>query len=274
MLELVDELMSVGLDSTVPLPQIVACGDQSSGKSSVLEALTEVPFPRKDTLCTRFATEIVLRPAQDHQIKARITADKSCATTHIAALKNFNRSADNLEELESIIEEAATLMGLPELEVDDDRDKPTEGLRAFSKHKLTIEITGPGRPQLTIVDLPGLVHTGTSRHTAEDVTFSQKLTSEYTKNPRTIILAVMNGSAEYSLQSILADVQKADPERQRTLGIITRLDCALAVGEKGKVRDYVRLAQNKDMANVLTLGWHVVKNRYTLITLAISKKLC
>ena len=34
-------------------------GDQSTGKSSVLQAVTEVPFPINDKMCTRFATEIV-----------------------------------------------------------------------------------------------------------------------------------------------------------------------------------------------------------------------
>ncbi len=36
-------------------------GDQSSGKSSVLEALTDLPFPRDSQLCTRFATQITFQ---------------------------------------------------------------------------------------------------------------------------------------------------------------------------------------------------------------------
>lgn len=36
-------------------------GDQSTGKSSVLQAVTGLPFAVDDGLCTRFATEIVLR---------------------------------------------------------------------------------------------------------------------------------------------------------------------------------------------------------------------
>ena len=60
-LNIVDSLRECGIDDIVPLPQLVVCGDQSSGKSSVLEAITEIPFPRRENLCTRFATEIVLR---------------------------------------------------------------------------------------------------------------------------------------------------------------------------------------------------------------------
>ena len=52
-MDLVDRLRRAGLSSVLKLPQIVVCGDQSSGKSSVLEAITEIPFPRKENLCTR-----------------------------------------------------------------------------------------------------------------------------------------------------------------------------------------------------------------------------
>jgi hypothetical protein len=57
-MDIVDKLRRTGLSSIVELPQLVVCGDQSSGKSSVLEAITEIPFPRKENLCTRFATEV------------------------------------------------------------------------------------------------------------------------------------------------------------------------------------------------------------------------
>lgn len=36
-------------------------GDQSSGKSSLLEGLTGLNFPIASELCTRFSTQIVLR---------------------------------------------------------------------------------------------------------------------------------------------------------------------------------------------------------------------
>lgn len=62
-LDTVAQIRKCGLEGVLDLPQIVVMGDQSAGKSSVLEALTEIPFPRNDNLCTRFATEIILRRA-------------------------------------------------------------------------------------------------------------------------------------------------------------------------------------------------------------------
>jgi Dynamin family len=72
----VDALRTCGLDGIISLPQLVICVDQSSGKSSVPEAITEIPFPRKENLCTRFATELVLRRSKVARISAQIIPDK------------------------------------------------------------------------------------------------------------------------------------------------------------------------------------------------------
>jgi hypothetical protein len=61
LLDSVDCLRSQGISHYVSLPQIIVCGDQSSGKSSVLEAISGVSFPIKSNLCTRFPIELVLR---------------------------------------------------------------------------------------------------------------------------------------------------------------------------------------------------------------------
>ena len=45
-INLVDRLRDIGLDRDVSLPTIVVLGDQSSGKSSVLEAISGVQLPR------------------------------------------------------------------------------------------------------------------------------------------------------------------------------------------------------------------------------------
>lgn len=60
-LDLVASLNSYGFNKYLDLPQIIVCGNQSSGKSSVLEAISRVPLPIQDGLYTRFATEIILR---------------------------------------------------------------------------------------------------------------------------------------------------------------------------------------------------------------------
>lgn len=61
LLEKIDQLFAYNVGEYIDLPQLVVVGDQSSGKSSVLEALTKLSFPRDSGLCTRFATQIILQ---------------------------------------------------------------------------------------------------------------------------------------------------------------------------------------------------------------------
>src|ERR1700733_2672995 len=64
------QLRASGIGNHIDLPQLVVAGDQSAGKSSVLEGITGIPFPRQDGVCTKFPTEIILC----HDIeKTRIT---------------------------------------------------------------------------------------------------------------------------------------------------------------------------------------------------------
>lgn len=72
-------------------------GDQSSGKSSVLEGLTGIPFPRDSTLCTRFATQIVFSRAEKESVSVSIIPSANCSPDAAEELKSFR--LDDLTEL-------------------------------------------------------------------------------------------------------------------------------------------------------------------------------
>lgn len=92
LLDRIDKLFASGVGDYVSLPQLVVVGDQSSGKSSVLEGLTKLPFPRDSGLCTRFATQITFRRARESNISVSIIPDKNSTEEHVAALKAWTRS--------------------------------------------------------------------------------------------------------------------------------------------------------------------------------------
>lgn len=222
-----------------------------SALSSVLEALTEIPFPRNDNLCTRFATEIILRRGNKNALTIKVIPDPTRPVAVLESIRRFKESITDFEELPRLMNKAMEIMGIES----DLASNPNS--RAFAKDVLSIEIEGPTRPQLTLVDLPGLIQTETKGVTKADVSLVAEITDHYISQPRTICLAVVAATTDYANQGILTKVRKVDPKGERTLGIVTKPD-RLPAGS-GSEKSYIDLAGNQDV--FFKLGWHVIKNR-------------
>lgn len=111
LLEKIDNLFACNVGEHINLPQLVVVGDQSSGKSSVLEGLTKLKFPRNSGLCTRFATQIVFR--RDPSLKTRNVTGSIIVTTHHDEKENPSWSISNIEALnEKEFENMMTEVGL------------------------------------------------------------------------------------------------------------------------------------------------------------------
>jgi GTPase SAR1 family protein len=247
-LDTVAQVRKCGLESILALPQLVVCGDQSAGKSSVLEALTEIPFPRNDELCTRFATEIIMRRATVDSLTIKVIPDEERPSSEKESIQTFTETIKDFDELPTIMDRAMAVMGIGP-------SGPQSS--AFARDVLSVEIEGPSRPQLTFVDLPGLIQNETKGVTKADVELVQEITDRYISQSRTIILAVVSATNDYANQGILTKARKVDPDGERTLGIITKPD-RLPAGS-GSESAYINLARNEDI--FFKLGWHVIKNR-------------
>jgi len=244
LLDVVDSLRAQGLSEFTALPQLIVCGDQSSGKSSVLEAISGVPFPRQDNLCTRFATEVILRRAANDGISIGIVPAEGKTKEDQGRLLQFGATLVTREDFPVLFEEAKEAMGL------------SHSGMAFSKDILRVEIRGPTQPQLTLVDLPGLIHSETRSQTTKDVELVTKLVAEYMAYPRSIILAVVSAKNDVGNQIVLRRAREVDPKGMRTLGIITKPDTLPM--DSGSERAFLSLARNEDVK--FQLGWHVVRN--------------
>lgn len=64
------------------------------------------------------------------------------------------------------------------------------GANTFTEDILRVEISEPTQPQLTIVDLPGLIHSHNKNQTEHVVNPVTNLVAKYIANPRSIILSV------------------------------------------------------------------------------------
>ncbi|OOQ83643.1 dynamin family protein [Penicillium brasilianum] len=245
LLDKIDELRTLGVGGLVELPQIVVCGNQSSGKSSVLEAISRVRFPAKSNICTRFATEIVLRRHPSNKVKVSIEPGRSRKDlSEREKLRAFtSESFFSSEDLPALIESAKECMGLSSTDVSDD--------------VLKVEISGPDRPELTLVDLPGLYYSTSDDQGESGIQTAQILTENYMKNSRTIILAVISARYDYHIQKVLNLAQKFDPKYERVLGIVTQPDRPEAGSDDEEY--YLKLIWNDKVK--LQLGWHVLRNR-------------
>ena len=97
LLDRIDRLFTCNVGDYIDLPQLVVVGDQSSSKSSVLEGLMNLPFPRNSGLCTRFATQITFRRAATKSIVMLIIPHKRASTQHAEKMKAWSTDLQSLD---------------------------------------------------------------------------------------------------------------------------------------------------------------------------------
>ncbi|KAL4867954.1 hypothetical protein BDV12DRAFT_197670 [Aspergillus spectabilis] len=253
LLDKIDKLFACNVGDYVALPQLIAVGDQSSGKSSVLEGLTGLPFPRDSTLCTRFATQIIFRRANgqaSRRIRATIKPAAQSTPECVAKLKAWTRSETGTlspKAFSDMIQQVHAVMGVRSLE---DQSKPT-----FSRHVFRLEISGPDEDHLSVIDVPGIFKTVTPGVTTKnDIEVVRNMVQEYMRNPRSIILAVVPANVDVATQEVIERAREVDPEGQRTLGVLTKPDLV----DRGAEQHVLELIAGRTMP--LRHGWVLVRN--------------
>nr|POE56451.1 interferon-induced gtp-binding protein mx [Quercus suber] len=252
MLERIDALFSCGAGEYVNIPQIVVVGDQSSGKSSVLSGLIRKDLPRDSGLCTRFATKIVFRRAEQTGIRVSIVPDEQATAEHrarLAAKGVFN--IDTFEDVAfgDIIKEVRDAIGIKSPD-ETANDKPT-----FSGDVLQLEISGPKEEHLSVIDVPGIFRDPTpGLTTKDDIKLVRDMVLRYMENPRSVMLAVVPANVDVATQEILQLASDLDPDGDRTLGVLTKPDLVDA-GAEDRIIDLVQ-----GRARPMKLGWHILRN--------------
>ncbi|KAF4960727.1 hypothetical protein FGADI_742 [Fusarium gaditjirri] len=253
LLDKIDRLRDLNIAQHVALPQLVVVGDQSSGKSSLLESVTGIPFLRGQTLCTRHATQISSRRRDVESVNISIIPGPNASEDHRKHLEAFRRTESSSSEFRlnftDIMKKAHEQMGL--------RSDLSKGQGAiFSEDVLKVEIYGPQEDLLTIIDVPGMFRVAGDGTTKDDMEMVNNLVRKYIKDERTIILAVLPSNVDIATQEILQLAEEFDKDGERTLGILTKPDL---VTEKGAQDTVCDLVQGK--RRPLNLGYYIVRNR-------------
>ncbi|OAA45506.1 Dynamin, GTPase domain protein [Metarhizium rileyi] len=251
----IDQLREKNVGTHMPLPQLVVVGDQSSGKSSLLESLTGIPFPNGQGLCTRYATQITHRRDTEQQdISISIIPSPDATDEEKARLSGYHHSVNDTDELlvqfESILADVNAAMGIK-------TKLNPDGNKTFSQDVLKIEKCGPTEDYLTVIDVPGIF-----RNTEEGVTTERDkslvlgMVEGYIEQERTIILAVLPCTVDIMTQGILSLAEKYDKSGERTLGVLTKPDLLKERSTKTVVCDLVNGKKRP-----LNLGYYIVRNR-------------
>src|SRR5205809_1362871 len=112
LLDDIDKLRLQGIGRYIELPQLIVCGDQSSGKSSVLEAISRVRFPTKDNVCTRFATELILRRTPETDVSVTIEPGASRSPEERQQLRGFKSQFTTADDFPRLVDAAKDFMGV------------------------------------------------------------------------------------------------------------------------------------------------------------------
>ena len=246
LLDAIDKVRRQNVDADMNIPQIIVCGDQSSGKSSVLEAIAQIRFPVGNQAVTKFPIEVVLRHAPESSITVKLHPSHDRPQSQREQVKKF-RPACNVTDganFKEVVQEAKAHL------------ESIEPNRKFWSDWLSAEVSGPMQPHLTLVDLPGLIHFSEHGGKGQDVEKIKQSTCNYLRNERAIVLAVVNSVNDPANQQILSLVEQTGNAKQRTMGILTKPDEIRRGSEKE--REVLGLARNEKIH--FGLGWHVLRN--------------
>ncbi|PWN48515.1 hypothetical protein IE53DRAFT_389281 [Violaceomyces palustris] len=206
LIEVRNILKSIDHDSDkLTLPSIVVIGSQSSGKSSVLEAIVGHEFlPKGNNMVTRRPIELTLihTPAT----KGRPTKDTLVEYGEFPGL--------GLGKITDFAHIQKTLYDL---------NMAVPASECVSDEPIELRIHSPHVPDLTLIDLPGYVQISNIDQPEELREKISSLCDKYIQEPN-IILAVCAADVDLANSPALRASRRVDPLGLRTIGVVTKMD--------------------------------------------------
>ncbi|NXX88000.1 MX protein, partial [Centropus bengalensis] len=229
-IDLIDSLRALGIEKDLALPAIAVIGDQSSGKSSVLEALSGIALPRGNGIVTRCPLELKLKriPATEEW------KGKLC-------YRDVNIQVQNASEVEKAIREAQDVVA------------GTKG--AISEELISLEVQSPHVPDLTLIDLPGIARVAVGDQPEDIGEKIKSLLKKIIGCKETLNLVVVPCNVDIATTEALKMAQEVDPSGERTLGILTKPDLV----DRGTEESVINIIRN--LVIPLKRGYMIVKCR-------------
>ncbi|KAJ3153371.1 dynamin-like GTPase mgm1 [Irineochytrium annulatum] len=197
LIEVRNLLKTVNNNANLQLPSIVVIGSQSSGKSSVLEAIVGHEFlPKGNNMVTRRPIELTLIHTPESKEEYG-----EFPQLGIGKVKDFNHIQKTLTDLNMAVSDA----------------------ECVSANPIELRIFSPNVPDLTMVDLPGYIQIHNRNQPAILKEKIADLCESYIRE-QNIILAVCSADVDLANSEALRASRKVDPSGQRTIGVVTKMD--------------------------------------------------
>ena len=235
-------------DSRIPVPKIVVVGSQSAGKSSLLNGILSFDLlPTDKSMCTRAPLHLELIPSKQDAV---------------AEFGNYNRHTGLWDTICEVPFELPVPTKAQRDKIRDQINTITNKLAGnesnITNKPINLKIYAPNIPNLTMVDLPGMVMVArTDKGQPADIKNKiNELISSYIEEPKTIILAVMPARTDIEADIAMELIKRHDPEGKRTIGILTKVDL---MNVNTDISDYLQGNVSRDLQ--LKYGYYAVRNR-------------
>ncbi|XP_065147943.1 interferon-induced GTP-binding protein Mx isoform X1 [Paramisgurnus dabryanus] len=229
-IEMIDFMRKIGIEKELALPSIAVVGDQSSGKSSVLEALSGVALPRGSGIVTRCPLELKLR-------KVTIGTE----WTAVISYKEVRETFHDPKQVEGFVRKAQNMLAGDGVGICDDL--------------ISLEIASPDVCDLTLIDLPGITRVPVQGQPEDIGDQIRRLILKFIEKKETINLVVVPCNVDVATTEALRMAQGVDTNGSRTLAILTKPDLI----DKGAEEDVLQVLQGKVVP--LKKGYTIVRCR-------------
>uniref|UniRef100_H9GCG0 dynamin GTPase n=1 Tax=Anolis carolinensis TaxID=28377 RepID=H9GCG0_ANOCA len=191
-----DAFSAIGQNANLDLPQIAVVGGQSAGKSSVLENFVGRDFlPRGSGIVTR-------RPL----VLQLVNANTEYGEFLHCKGKKFTEFDEIRQEIEA------------------ETDRVTGSNKGISAVPINLRVYSPNVLSLTLVDLPGMTKVPVGDQPS-DIEFQiRDMLMQFVTKENCLILAVSPANSDLANSDALKIAKEVDPQGQRTIGVITKLD--------------------------------------------------
>uniref|UniRef100_A0A0W0FIH9 Uncharacterized protein n=1 Tax=Moniliophthora roreri TaxID=221103 RepID=A0A0W0FIH9_MONRR len=248
-IQLNKQIASLGAGFEFDFPRVAVVGAQSSGKSSLVEAISGINVPRDSGTCTRCPMECsMINDGSDTwsctiNLKVGANAGRPTSSQRFGPQRITDRGSVDLW-----IRRAQTAILSPHRSPAEFEDMSTDELRrilkednqtlSFSKDLIEIEVRDPKLPPLTFVDLPGLIQHHQESQTIKLVENMVKFFIGGERRSNTLMLIVMPAPEDVNNQQAMEIAKRYDRHGIRTignfilLGVLTKPD-RLGAGDIG-----------------------------------------